>query len=255
MIFQIQSKLKRIIKEIPGAYSAYKLILEIYKEVPSRMKSTEAIFTEIYKKNYWRGKNSVSGQGSDLEQTQAIVKELPILIKDLKISTMLDIPCGDFFWMKMVDLNGIHYIGADIVEEIVDRNRRLHQTDKVIFVKLNLLRSDLPNVDLIFCRDCLGHYSFSDIFKALKNMRRSGSSYLLTTTFPERKDNRDIKTGQWRTLNLESVPFYFPPPQSLLVEQCTQKTSKGEYKDKSLGLWKISDIPIPSKPQLSFVVQ
>lgn len=110
-------KIETIDEKIPGAHSAYKLILEIYKDVPSRMKSTEAIFTEIYKENYWRGKNSVSGQGSDLEQTETIVKELPILFKDLKISTMLDIPCGDFFWMKMVDLKGIQYIGADVVEE------------------------------------------------------------------------------------------------------------------------------------------
>ncbi len=85
----------------------------------------------------------------------------------------------------MLDLKGIHYIGADIVGELVAQNRQLYQMDKVIFTKLNSLRSDLPKVDLIFCRDCLGHYSFSDIFMALKNMRRRGSSYLLTTTFPE----------------------------------------------------------------------
>ena len=239
---EMESKLKRLMKSIPGARSAYKLIVEIYKEVPSRMKSTEAIFTEIYKENYWRGKSSVSGKGSDLEQTQTIVKELPILLNDLKISTMLDIPCGDFFWMKMVDLKGVHYTGADIVGELVERNRQLYQTDHIVFTKLNLLRSDLPKVDLIFCRDCLGHFSFSNIFMALKNMSRSESSYLLTTTFPERDENCDIATGQWRPLNLEVGPFHFPPPQSLLVEHCTQKTRKGEYKDKSLGLWKISDV-------------
>lgn len=106
MIFQIQSKLKRLIKEIPGAHSAYKLILEIWKEVPLRMTSTEGIFTKIYKENYWSGKSSVSGQGSDLEQTQTIVKELPILLNDLKISTMLDIPCGDFFLDEKCGFNG-----------------------------------------------------------------------------------------------------------------------------------------------------
>lgn len=116
-------KLKPLIKEIPGAYSSYQWIVKICKEVASRMKSTEVIFTGIFKENYWRGKSSVSGQGSDLEQTKTIVKELPILLKDLKISTMLDIPCGDFFWMKRLDLKGLHYRGADIVGELVERNR------------------------------------------------------------------------------------------------------------------------------------
>ncbi|MGP0591589.1 class I SAM-dependent methyltransferase [Nitrospira sp. T9] len=238
----MESKLKQLIKSIPGARSAYRWLVRIFNQVSSRMKSTEGIFTEIYKENYWRGKSSVSGQGSDLEQTQTIVKELPILLNDLNISTMLDIPCGDFFWMKMVDLKSVHYTGADIVGELVERNQQLYQTDNIVFTKLNLLRSDLPKVDLIFCRDCLGHFSFSNIIMALKNMSRSESSYLLTTTFPERKANCDIVTGQWRPLNLEAGPFHFPPPQSLLVEHCTQKTKKGEYKDKSLGLWKISDV-------------
>ncbi|MDR4462343.1 MAG: hypothetical protein MRJ67_17775 [Nitrospirales bacterium] len=92
----MESKLKPLIKEILGVYSAYCRIVKICNKVASRMKSTEALFTETYKKNYWMGENSVSGQCADLEQAQMIVKELPILFKDLKIFTMLDIPCGDF---------------------------------------------------------------------------------------------------------------------------------------------------------------
>ena len=35
---------------------------------------------------------------------------------------MLDIPCGDFYWMKEVDLKDIEYIGADIVDELIKKN-------------------------------------------------------------------------------------------------------------------------------------
>ena len=65
----------------------------------------------------------VSGPGSDVNQTSLITKELFALFKDLNIRTMLDIPCGDFNWMKDVDLNSIDYTGADIVEELIDEDR------------------------------------------------------------------------------------------------------------------------------------
>ncbi len=116
------------------------------------------------------------------------------------------------------------------------------------------MKDELPEVDLIFCRDCLVHFSHSDIFKALTNIRRSGAIYLLTTTFSGRKENHDINTGEWRVLNFEAAPFHFPPPLRLLVENCTQQNSKGAYKDKSLGLWKISDFEESLKKEFSFSV-
>jgi hypothetical protein len=36
--------------------------------------------------------------------------------------------------------------------------------------------------------------------------------YLLTTTFPEAPENRNITTGDFRELNLERAPFRFPRP-------------------------------------------
>jgi hypothetical protein len=38
---------------------------------------------------------------------------------------MLDAPCGDFNWMKEVDLSAVHYTGGDIVEPLVNSNHLL----------------------------------------------------------------------------------------------------------------------------------
>ena len=38
---------------------------------------------------------------------------------------------------------------------------------------------------MILCRDCLVHLTFDDARAALQNLRRSGSKYLLTTTFTD----------------------------------------------------------------------
>ena len=98
----------------------------------------------------------------------------------------------------------------------------------------------LPHCDLIFCRDCLVHFSFEEIFAAIRNFYDSGAEYLLTTTFPNRLSNYDIQTGDWRPLNFQLAPFNFPAPLRVINEHCTE--GNGKFADKSLGLWKISDI-------------
>jgi cyclopropane fatty-acyl-phospholipid synthase-like methyltransferase len=156
------------------------------------------------------------------------------------ILTVLDIPCGDFHWMRNVDLSKVEYIGADIVKEIIKNNKDRYEKSNITFLHMNLIEDPLPQVDLILMRDCLVHMSYDDIFKSLDNVCRSKSQYLLTTTFTGRQDNKDIVTGDWRTLNLQIAPFLFPKPIRIINEKCTQK--KMSYTDKSLGLWKISDI-------------
>ena len=186
------------------------------------------------------GKDSFSGTGSDAHQTAIITKELPFIFKDYRVTTVLDIPCGDFHWMKNVDLTSIDYVGADIVNDLIEKNSVQYGKDSLRFQKLDLIENKLPKVDLIFCRDCLVHLSFEDIFHALHNICASQSEYFLTTTFTERTKNRDIATGDWRTLNLEVDPFILPRPLKVINEGCTE--GAGQYTDKTLGLWRIADV-------------
>lgn len=204
--------------------------------------NTESVFTDIYRKNVWGDKESVSGAGSNLAQTEIIRTELAKLIKKLAITTILDIPCGDFYWMRLVDLNGIKYIGADIVKPLIQDNNVKYGKEMIEFRNLDLLKDPLPKADLILCRDCLVHLSFADIFIALKNICQSGSTYLLTTTFTERQNNDDIITGRYHNLNLTITPFNFPAPILVINEQCTEREGDEEFTDKSLALWKIADI-------------
>lgn len=85
--------------------------------------------------------------------------------------------------------------------------------------------------------------SFADIERALANIQRSGISYLLATTFPDEPANRDITAGDWRPLNLEKGPFRFLAPVEALREGCTEQG--GLFADKSLGLWRVADLPLP----------
>jgi len=203
------------------------------------MNKTETIFTEIYRQKgaCWGGSESKSGSGSDLFQTKAIRHELPLLFKKLNLTSILDIPCGDYYWMNTLCLDGISYIGDDIVMTLISDNRRKYSKPGRQFLHLDLIEDMLPSVDLILCRDCFVHLSFEDVFKCLKNIYLSKSTYLLSTTFVETELNSDIETGGWRKINLCQSPFHLPPPDYLILEQCTEKND--QYKDKALGLWRI----------------
>ena len=147
--------------------------------------------------------------------------------------------------MEHVDLNGVEYIGGDIVPSIVEQNNRLHGTDTRRFVNLDLTRDRLPDADVLLCRDCLVHLSYANIRAVLANLARSNVGYLLTTSFPGRNDNYDVADGDWRALDLQAPPFSFPEPVLTIVEECDEED--GDYADKSLVAWRVADIPTLSR--------
>ena len=203
--------------------------------------STGNLFARYFRNNQWGGDESRSGTGSSLDQTAVLRRELPALLQRLGALSILDIPCGDFHWMSKVDLGVTTYFGGDLVPEVVEHNRARFAERGRQFLVLDLTRSKLPKVDLIFCRDCLVHLSFADVGQAIRRFRESGSTYLCTTTFTALAANSDIPTGEWRPLNFSLSPFSFPPPLEVINEECTE--DEGRYSDKSVGLWRIADLP------------
>lgn len=200
---------------------------------PSR---TEKIFTRIYAKSSWGDHESKSGAGSGIARTESLRPALTRLALDLKIRSLLDLPCGDFNWMRHTDLTGIDYTGIDIVQPLIERNQVMYARPGRRFLRLDMLCDTLPRADLVLCRDGLVHLSFGDIARALRRLHDSGSQYLLVTTFTAHPRNREIATGGWRPLNLDVGPFYFPPPICRLTD-CPQD---GSYPDKALVLYGFS---------------
>jgi SAM-dependent methyltransferase len=196
---------------------------------------SKEIFTEIYEKNLWASEESKSGSGSEIRNTEAIRRELPILLKKFNIQTMLDIPCGDFNWMSAMPFGNLQYIGGDIVEKLIDNNSRRYS--RLDFRVLDIITSELPKVDLVFVRDCFGHLSNENVLKALDNVAKSGSTYLLATSFTKWDKNPDIMDGGWKCINLMIPPFSLTPIY-LINEEC--KEGFPHYTDKCMVLFKLN---------------
>lgn len=233
------SQMKELIKKfIPSGLSNWYRNIKYLK---FNNLSTKEVFTAIYKTNHWKSSESISGKGSEIAQTKSLIKDLNKLLVDMKVTSVLDIPCGDFKWMQRVELESIDYHGADIVEELIYKNKEQHkERNNLKFSVLNLIHDTLPKMDIIIVRDCFVHLSFEDIYKAIKNIKSSGCRYLLTTSFTNYHKNSDIITGDWRPINLQIEPFSFPDPILIINEHCTE--SNNRYNDKSMILWEISSL-------------
>ena len=223
----------------------------VRRHAPSR----KSAFTAIYHLDDWNAKgadadeSSVSGPGSTLDATFALRRDLPTLIADLGVTSILDAPCGDCRWIRHADLAGARYTGPDIVEPLIEANRqRLTPAEftgvsALDFACTDLVGEPLPKVDLIMCRDCLVHLKSEDVLKAIANFRASGSPWLLTTTFPDAPETPNLKnTGGWRPSNLQLPPFNLPAPDRLIAEHRESgepESPKPIESSKSMGLWRL----------------
>jgi len=206
------------------------------------------LFSCIFKTNAWLDPNTKSGSGSNLQQTTIIRKILPEVFRQLSIKSLLDVPCGDFYWMKETDLSSLEiYIGADIVPEIIKSNKEKFATNKRSFRQLDIITQALPKADAILCRDCLPHLTNAEIKTAINNIKKSGATFLITSTYPERYENQDLTISQlshlwrYRPINFQLAPFNFPPPLVIINEGNTE--NNGSISDKSLGIWRVADLP------------
>ena len=204
-------------QRFPGAVGPYLLFK---RSLFSLMHPTrKSRFEAIARGNHWRNGESLSGFGSTLDATEVIRAELEHFIATCSIESVLDIPCGDFNWMRRVQFNG-SYTGADIVEFMVDElNIEFENDPKRDFVVLDLIEDPLPAADLIFSRECLNHLSLRSALAAAKNLAQSQARFIALTDFPACESNSNQETGFiFRPLNFRLPPFNFPPPDYRLAE-------------------------------------
>jgi SAM-dependent methyltransferase len=195
------------------------------------MRLHEQIWLNDYRWRVGLNMESDSGVGSCRECVKEVIKSIPIIFSKYKIKTMLDIPCGDYNWMSVVDLRDVKYTGCDVVEEQIENNRKKYRN--IDFKKLDIIYDLIEYYDIIFTRDCFIHLPFSDIFKSINNIIKSESKYFMCSTYIDINHNDDLDGAiGYRPLNMTIEPFNFQEPILLVKED----------NSKCMGLWSISDL-------------
>ncbi len=204
----------------------------VFKIVPRNLK-----FKLIHKFNLWASDESISGPGSEISKTKAVVQFLINFIKEHNIKSILDIPCGDFNWMQTINLSGIKYVGGDVVEQLIKQNNKKFKSEHIQFNIIDIVNGKLPESDLIIVRDLFIHFHAENTKKAIRNIKNSNIKYILTTTFPDSKENKLIKDGYNYNINLQISPFNFTKPMHLVQEEIINGNER-----KCLGLWNVKDL-------------
>ena len=239
----LERDIKEMIRHViarSGLNGAYLALRATRRENVKHLKepSLSGRFSAIYQNRVWlndRAQGSLSGLGSELERTRSIRLHLSALLTRLKTKTLLDIGCGDFNWMRELEIDA-NYIGVDCVPDLIEQNNATYGSLKRVFFSLDATTEPLPEADTVLCREVLFHLSFKDILAVIRNVRASGAINLIATTNLDTDFNADIWSGDFRILNLNKSPFHFPPPDFSIADD---EVSSG----RMLGVWKVSRLP------------
>lgn len=174
----------------------------------------KAALTHIYQTHAWnRAGRSVSGPGSDPENVTAAAAAVREVLRHLLTSragvSVVDLGCGDMGWMGplLEELPGARYTGIDIVDELIDVNRRRYPQHR--FICDDIASCDWPECDLLVCRDVLFHNTPRDAMAVVSRMFDRRDAFIVVTSSMNRTNAYDFADEQcrFRPLNLFAPPF------------------------------------------------
>lgn len=213
------------------------------------------IFSSIYDNHGFGSLESRSGPGSTLGETEKLRENIKELVKDKNIKSVVDIPCGDFNWMKEIVFSFDSYIGGDIVKKAIEENNERYSNSRIKFIEFDIVNDNIPNGDLLIVRDIIGHFPIEDGVKILKNILNSKCKYLLSTTWAKKigndwfpcekndvhRENEGVDYGRFYPVNLMSNPFNLPNAQIYLEEDVIVDNFENGNR-KTLALWDLDKI-------------
>ena len=167
------------------------------------------------------GRESISGPGSFLEAAQPTMTLLNRVIEERQISSILDLGCGDWNWMRHMGLAGrnISYRGWDADPDLIAGLSRDHGKDDRIRFEMRDLTTELfPPNDLVIIRDVLFHLPHEMGQRVITRIRNA-SRYMIATSFlcqgqnPSWGDCAPVEIEGWGfyTIDLCAPPFSLNP--------------------------------------------
>jgi len=169
-----------------------------------------------------------------MKNSKGLRDGLPDLFEKLDINKFTDCGCGDFLWMSQIDFTVVDYLGCDIVDDLIKRNKK--KFPEFRFKQLNVVEEKPRKSDMIFLRSVFIHLTLEQCLKAIENIKASNSRYLMASTLTELDVNFETSCLMKKNRNLMIAPFNFPEPL-ILVKQRNDIEN-----DQYMGVWKIDEL-------------
>jgi SAM-dependent methyltransferase len=176
------------------------------------------VFTRIYRDNEWHGKAGEfdSGYGSQNDMAGPYCEAVREFMRSRGVVSVADLGCGDFRVGAGLQMAGVKYIGADIVEELIAHNQARYGGENVSFQCLDIIADDLPDADMCLVRQVLQHLSNAQIVSALAKLKKYRYA-LITEHYPapgvavvpnlDKPHGSDTRTFDNSGVYLDQPPF------------------------------------------------
>ena len=203
--------------------------------------SVASVFTSIYNNKVWTAAGGGSGAGSTIAYTIGARHILNAVVSAHNITSIADVPCGSFHWMRvfMKNHSEIEYTGIDVVDLGLAAQ---HAGD----ANLHFLTGDisavypLPAVDLVLSRDALQHLPYDLIFGTLRNVRKADPRFFLVGSYPKAAaGNADIPIGEYFPIDLARPPFSLGAPEADYSEHTPDGKHLYLYTRAQIRAWQL----------------
>ncbi len=199
---------------------------------------TKAVMEQIYDLKLWGGKtfDFYSGEGSHNSKIiQPYLRDVITFFKSLNYNLVVcDLGCGDFNIGYQLYKYTKNYIGIDIVESLIERNKTRFEADNLEFHCFNIVNNPLPKADCVLLRQVLQHLSNAEIKNIIHKL--SAYKYIIITEHLPIGDftaNKDVITGQGIRLkqksgvNVLQSPFDLEPIKTINFTTVVLEGNKG----------------------------
>lgn len=167
------------------------------------------VFDDIYKNKIWGDgiiEGGSSGDGSIPEHNNEYLKFLRRFLKNKNIKSIVDIGCGDWQLMSLINLKNIEYHGYEVSKLVINNNKKRYRNKNINFHLEELDKNtDYKPADLLICKDVLQHLSFKKIDNILLQLKKY--KYVIMINDINDEKNIDIDDGGYRSLDIMKPPF------------------------------------------------
>lgn len=194
-------------------------------------------FQAVYRDKLWgtdADARFFSGVGSRGEPAVSYVDAMAAIIstevKDLqRVATIIDLGCGDFsVGARLLErLPMVHYVGCDVVPELIEHNRERYESKRVQFETLDIVSQNLPDGDICLVRQVFQHIPNRDIACVLPKLRKYRAVFVTEgqpivregSVNPDKPANAEVRFD-WRTGRGRGVELDQPPWNLTIEEVC-----------------------------------
>lgn len=200
--------------------------------------TTKAAMQQIYEQHFWGGTDFdfYSGEGSHKSEIiESYIKAVSEFLKSNNNRlSVLDLGCGDFNVGKHFVKYAETYIAVDIVDSLIERNKKKFQAENLEFQYLDISKDKWPQADCVILRQVLQHLSNAEILEILPKLENH-KYVILTEHLPvgkfipniDKVTNLGIRLKQNSGVDVLTSPFNLNMKSKKLLDEVVLEDGKG----------------------------